>query len=381
MLAEFLSKLDPHDIADNEERWTTGIAAACHEVTGGAGEDEFFEWASQDERYHASLEVDRMRWRSFTAGKPGASGIGTLRMIALKHGVTEMPEPDEGIDDFDGVEEDPEDLVGTETDMEMLDRCYKVVAEGGKVSVMTVMHSDEMGHDQWEWYEPHQFFRLCKNVLKLRDVIVTENGKPRRVEIAQHWFANSAKKQTYVGVALQPTQGERTSDGRLNLWRGFSVAPAAGDWSLLKNHIREVLADGDAKSAEYILSWLARAVQRPDEPGEVALVMQGGQGIGKGVLGSALARLFGAHGAEIRSREHLTGRFNYHLRDKVLLFADEAFFADLICAVYAPGLSVINTAASLLPLGNVNAPVCIAAVAIAALLAQPSLVATTLPSW
>jgi len=52
----------------------------------------------------------------------------------------------------------------------------------------------------------------------------------------------------------------------------------------------------------------------------------------------------------------------------------------LICAVYAPGLSVITTAASLLPLGKVNAPVWIAAVVIAALFAQPSLVAMALPS-
>jgi hypothetical protein len=41
---------------------------------------------------------------------------------------------------------------------------------------------------------------------------------------------------------------------------------------------------------------------------------------------------------------------------------------------------VINTAASLLPLGSAKAPVWIAAVAIAALLAQPSLVVMTLLS-
>ena len=40
-----------------------------------------------------------------------------------------------------------------------------------------------------------------------------------------------------------------------------------------------------------------------------------------------------------------------------------------------------NTAESLLPLGKVNATVWIAAVVIAALFAQPSLVAMTLLSW
>jgi hypothetical protein len=37
-------------------------------------------------------------------------------------------------------------------------------------------------------------------------------------------------------------------------------------------------------------------------------------------------RLFGQHGLRIQSREHLTGRFNPHLRDCCLLFADEAYW-------------------------------------------------------
>lgn len=333
MLAEFLSQLDPAAIADDEEKWITGIMAACHEVTGGAGEEEFFSWAAQDERFSSSIEIDRMRWRSFTPGRAGSAGIGTLRTIALKHGINELPRSiDE--DDFSGCSEEDSTAAAdelpaeAETDSQMLTRLYKVVAEGGKVSVMTTIRSDEMGHDQWEWYDTGQFLKLCKHVLMLKDIIVKDdNGRPIRMPVAQRWLERSRDKQTYVGTALQPLQGERTTDGRLNMWRGFAVDPAPGDWGLLKQHILEVLADGDRESYEYIMSWLARAVQRPDEPGEVALVMQGGQGIGKGILGSALARLFGAHGAEIRSREHLTGRFNYHLRDKVVLFADEAVWA------------------------------------------------------
>ena len=38
-------------------------------------------------------------------------------------------------------------------------------------------------------------------------------------------------------------------------------------------------------------------------------------------------RLFGQHGLHISSSVHLTGKHNHHLRDCVVLFMDEAFFA------------------------------------------------------
>jgi len=76
-----------------------------------------------------------------------------------------------------------------------------------------------------------------------------------------------------------------------------------------------------------VLNWCARTVQRPHEPGQVAIVLQGGEGTGKGTFASAMLRLFGMHGLHVSQPKHVTGNFNHHLRDKVLLFADEALFA------------------------------------------------------
>lgn len=329
MLAEYLARLDPEVVADTNEKWIQ-LAAACHEATGGVGEEEFISWSLRDPLYADATEINRARWRSFTAGKKGAAGVGTLRSIALSAGISEMPQQAGCTTDFSGVIEEtaPSDAVVPLSPLKLLTRDFKVVAEGGKVYVMTAQRSDEHGHDQWEWYQPDQFLKLTKSVMKLGGIEVDlGDGKTKTVPAGQYWLETSTKKQTYVGTALEPLQGERTRDGRLNLWRGFAVEEREGDWSLLREHVHEVLCDGDTESSEYILSWLARAIQRPDEPGEVALVMQGGMGVGKGALGSALARLFGPHGAEIRSREHLTGRFNYHLRDKCVLFADEAVWS------------------------------------------------------
>jgi hypothetical protein len=112
-----------------------------------------------------------------------------------------------------------------------------------------------------------------------------------------------------------------------NLWRGFGVDPKEGDWSLLRNHVHEVLANGDARFADYILRWTAWILQNPGERPEAALVLRGGKGSGKGVWGDVLMIIFGEHGLQIFDPTHLTGKHNQHLQNKLFLFADEAFWA------------------------------------------------------
>jgi hypothetical protein len=55
--------------------------------------------------------------------------------------------------------------------------------------------------------------------------------------------------------------------------------------------------------------------------------MKGIEGAGKGTVARALLHILGQHGLAISNARHLIGNFNGHLRDTVLLFADEAFFA------------------------------------------------------
>ena len=94
----------------------------------------------------------------------------------------------------------------------------------------------------------------------------------------------------------------------------------------MKEHIKEVLAAGVEAHAKYITKWCAWTLQHPAEPAEVALVFQGGRGTGKGVFARALVQAFGQHGLHISSMDQLAGRFNSHLVDCALLFADEAYW-------------------------------------------------------
>lgn len=152
--------------------------------------------------------------------------------------------------------------------------------------------------------------------------VAIKDNQPIMAELGKTWLKYPHRRE-YLALRFLPGKPPEV-DGYLNLWRGFGVEPVEGDWSLMEAHVRNVLAAGDVTSAEYILNWTAWAVQHPDEPAEVALVFKGGRGTGKGMYARALKRLFGQHGLQVTSPMQLTGRFNAHLRDCCLLFADEA---------------------------------------------------------
>lgn len=169
-----------------------------------------------------------------------------------------------------------------------------------------------------------QSFEDFRNRYRNKTVVVgfTENGKPKLARRGD-WWLDHEKRREIRGLVFRPGAGPDIA-GFQNLWRGWAVEPEAGDWSLMREHVRAILAAGNEEHADYIVRWTAWAVQNPARQAEVALVFRGGRGVGKGIFARAIKDLFGQHGLHIRSSKHLTGDFNLHLRDCCLLFADEA---------------------------------------------------------
>jgi hypothetical protein len=85
-----------------------------------------------------------------------------------------------------------------------------------------------------------------------------------------------------------------------------------------------VIANGDLPSYRYIRNWLAWKFQNPALPPEVALALRGKKGTGKGVLMHATLAAFGQHGIQVFNREHLLGKHNKLLQNRLLLCCDEA---------------------------------------------------------
>ena len=94
----------------------------------------------------------------------------------------------------------------------------------------------------------------------------------------------------------------------------------------IRDHIETVLASGNAEFPRYLIRWIAWSIQNPDKQAEVALVLIGAKGSGKGTLIRLLERIFGQHCFQVSSREEVIGKFNGHLQDCILFVADEAYW-------------------------------------------------------
>lgn len=80
------------------------------------------------------------------------------------------------------------------------------------------------------------------------------------------------------------------------------------------------LVGGDKKSYEYIIKWLANGIQNRNY---CILTTIGKQGIGKGVLGEIMRKLFGSNNFHQGSDRVFKGTFNSQIADKRLVYIDE----------------------------------------------------------
>ena len=155
--------------------------------------------------------------------------------------------------------------------------------------------------------------------------IKTGAGKTANVQTAPEWLRHP-KRRTYCKVTFDPAR-KQDLPGVYNMFRGFGENPAAGAWNLMEDHIRDVLCSGDDALYRWVMSWCARIVQDPggERPG-TAIVLRGGQGVGKGMFAVNLGRIIGPHFRHLTHQEQLTRAFNAHLKDALLVFADEACY-------------------------------------------------------
>lgn len=150
-----------------------------------------------------------------------------------------------------------------------------------------------------------------------------QNGQPITKPLG-HWWLSHENRRQYETLVFAPG---RETPGAYNLWRGFSCDARPGDCQLFLNHLRENVCGGVEEHYKYLIGWMARAVQHPDSPGYSAVVMRSGQGTGKSFVAQTFGSLFGRHYMPVTDPKHLVGSFNAHLRDTVVLFGDEAFYA------------------------------------------------------
>jgi len=186
---------------------------------------------------------------------------------------------------------------------------------GGKFEIMNEIVDPIFGRPDITFSSVYHF----KNRYANKKVLI---GK-KQVSVASLWL-ESDNRRDFDGIIFSPSSN---IPGFYNLFRELSVKPKQGDWHLFDDHIREIIASGNWEIYEWILAWMARIVQDPggERPG-VCPVLRGLQGCGKGIFIKNFGSLFGPHFLHITNPSLITGRFNSHLKNALVVHADEAFW-------------------------------------------------------
>lgn len=188
-----------------------------------------------------------------------------------------------------------------------------VVADFSNEAAITLMQFDDFRKLYCKDFMPDQ---------KREDGSVKKKGRA----IADVWIEHPRGRKQKDLIYAPPGSDIELKPDDYNGWKGFRVEPKQGDWSLINQHLTDVICGGDMAVYTWVINWVADLLQRPGHVPGSAIVMKGGQGTGKGfVADDLLGQLFHPrHYVHIVERDQFYGNFTETLSGRSLVFLDEA---------------------------------------------------------
>ena len=211
--------------------------------------------------------------------------------------------------------------------VEEMNRRYAIVKNtGGGVTEIVEFIPDDMQKRHLPNFVTYSRSSLSLYFMNQKVWVPTgkKEGDTKPAPLLDSWLSHPSVRK-HEGFVFNPGFSDQVVDNMINLWQGFDCTPEKGDCSLFLKHIRDVLCE-DEEQYEYLLNWIARMFQKPEEIGEVAVILQGKKGTGKTIFTNMLCDILGPHAKKDNQGRTLKGKFNSSLQDAVLVVADEADF-------------------------------------------------------
>ena len=319
--------------------------------------------SGKHEDKEASLQIDKQSFSWFCH----AEGIGgnPLDFMAHRDGVDKSVIKAELCEAFDVVPKSKSSTytpveqevlaAGEQTEEERiiadLNKKHAIISTVDKVKILTwgkkvVVHSTGVRAT----YPEMGFMGIQDFLLKYAPYKIAMGDKT--VSWADLWMKHPNRNE-YEGIEFDPTNNNPPKQGEAwNIWFDWDtrmcgykrfvdpkkysqIKDGSEAWQkcrLYLDHIKDNICGSfkgvdQERAVKYILYWMADALVNPTRKPITALALRGGQGSGKGQFVGKFAELFGNHYVHLTSSKALTEQFNWHLKDNLLLFADEAIFA------------------------------------------------------
>lgn len=267
----------------------------------------------------------------------GADAVGRQIVACLKAGVrkelpqTQEPQPQADNDNAASQSDDDAEVPEHIRAIREINKNHALALTGDKALILRETVGERFGKElQYLSVATLRTWLLNKTVPM---EVIGKGGQAaiKHVPVAELWL-KSAERRQYEGVTFAPANN--APDCYYNLWSGFAFEPldcgiftAGMKCRRLLKHMKYILCGGNSAHFRYLLAWAADMLQDPDNKKGVALVMRGLKGTGKSTFAEALASLLGRHSIKIAHMRHLTGNFNRHLADKLLVLAEESYWA------------------------------------------------------
>jgi putative DNA primase/helicase len=206
-------------------------------------------------------------------------------------------------------------------------KVYTTLVHSGKNYVLR-LNTDAFGHSFLEFFSQKEFIDAHRDAPKIQVIVNATNGPVvKELNPAKIWIESPDSSSSKHGITFYPKK-TKFHKGKFNAYMGRGCEPVQStkdDVSTYLKHVFNVICNGDKKSYEYVIKWLAHLFQKPQEKPEVAIVLKAGQGTGKGTFVDPIGKIIGAHYLYAQSPEQVIGKFNAQLENKLLVFADEFF--------------------------------------------------------
>jgi hypothetical protein len=288
--------------------------------------DIFVKYASRakdaDSEEKLEYDFDRCAAGEFTDPNGEPITVGTLLKLAMEHGA-----------DFNKWKAaiPPEKVEARDSDLAELNRKHCVITDLGGKCVVANEVLDRKSNEKTVTLSSFETianrYRHRKRIYRTteKNEAGEEEQKEKKISLGMWWLNNKYRRECET-VVFAPG---RDIPGAYNLWRGFKFDPdfieSASKCGLYLEHILENICQGDRFLYNYVICWMANAVQNPDVPGQTALVLRGEMGTGKSEFARHFGNLFGENYLKVVKAKHITGTFNGHMGKCIVLFGDECF--------------------------------------------------------
>lgn len=149
------------------------------------------------------------------------------------------------------------------------------------------------------------------------------DGSIKAIPKTKLWLEWDGRTTYPGGVVFEPN---KKINGAYNMWQGFPVKPRVGDWSLLQDHIYKNICKENDEWYHWLITWMAQLIQFPEIKIGSSVVVKGKKGVGKSKVFEWLSYIIGSYAITVSNREHITGKFNAHQKNTLLMVCEEALW-------------------------------------------------------